>query len=87
MTIQNFALYKELIRLEFLKMLAYRSTYYTGIINYTIQTGAYYFLWDAIYQNQGRLGGLNRDQMITYLIIAWVARAFYFNTMGPADIY
>jgi len=77
----NIGLYRVLIRLEFLRMLAYRSTYLTGIFNYTIQIGAYFFLWEAIYENQDRLGGMGREEMLTYVIIAWVARSFYFNNL------
>ncbi len=62
-------------------MLAYRATYLTGIFNYTIQIGAYFFLWQAVYENQGRLGGMAQEEMLTYVIIAWVARSFYFNTL------
>ena len=41
--------YIEMIRMRFLMMLAYRLNYYTGILIYTINIGAYYFLWNAIY--------------------------------------
>ena len=41
-------LYMELIRMRFLTMLAYRVNYYSGIIIYAINIGAYYFLWGAI---------------------------------------
>lgn len=36
-------LYMELIRMRFLTMLAYRVNYYSGIIIYAINIGAYYF--------------------------------------------
>lgn len=78
---QDIPLYKEWIRLEFIKMLAYRVTYVTGIFNYTIQMGTYFFLWAAIFQGQGRIGGLGKEEMLTYVIIAWVSRAFYFNNL------
>ncbi|MHB8171398.1 MAG: ABC transporter permease [Thermincolia bacterium] len=74
-------LYKEFIRLEFMRMLAYRATYLTGIFNYTIQIGAYFFLWQAVYENQGRLGGMAQAEMLTYVIMAWIARSFYFNNL------
>lgn len=38
-------LYLELIRIRFLTLLAYRVNYYSGIIIYAINIGAYYFLW------------------------------------------
>lgn len=74
-------LYLELIRMEFVNNLAYRSTYFTGIFNYSIQIGAYFFLWDAIYSDRQTLGGLNKEEMITYVIVAWVVRSFYFSNL------
>ncbi|GIQ61845.1 hypothetical protein PACILC2_04130 [Paenibacillus cisolokensis] len=35
--------YLDLIRIRFLMMLAYRVNYYSGIIIYAINIGAYYF--------------------------------------------
>lgn len=81
MNTNKFLLYLELIRIEFIRMLAYRSTYLTGIFNYAIQIGAYYFLWEAIYINRKSLAGLQKEQMLTYVIIAWVVRSFYFNNL------
>lgn len=73
--------YLEIIRIRFLMMLAYRTNYYSGIIIYTINIGAYYFLWKAIYGNQGSIQGVSVTQMTTYVAIAWMARAFYFNNL------
>ncbi|PKM47310.1 MAG: daunorubicin ABC transporter permease [Firmicutes bacterium HGW-Firmicutes-8] len=77
----RFLLYLELVRMEFVNNLAYRSSYFTGIFNYTIQIGAYFFLWDAIYSGRRAIGGLNKEEMITYVIVAWVARSFYFSNL------
>lgn len=74
-------LYLELIRMEFINNLAYRSSYFTGIFNYSIQIGAYFFLWDAVYTGRRVLGGLDKEQMLTYVIIAWVVRSFYFSNL------
>lgn len=79
--ILNWGLYWSLMRLEFMKMLAYRISYITGVLNYAVQIGAYFFLWEAIYSGRVRLGGFNKEEMLTYLIVAWVARSFYFNNM------
>ncbi|MDF2608050.1 MAG: daunorubicin transporter permease, partial [Bacillales bacterium] len=73
--------YLEIIRIRFLMMLAYRTNYYTGIIIYIINIGAYYFLWKAIYGARGELEGVSMVQMTTYVAIAWMARAFYFNNI------
>lgn len=75
------AKYLEMIRIRFLMMLAYRTNYYTGILIYSINIGAYYFLWSAIYGGQGEIQGLSVSQMVTYVAVAWMARAFYFNNI------
>lgn len=74
-------LYSELIRIRFLTMLAYRVNYYSGIIIYGINIGAYYFLWGAIYGEQQNLAGMTSVQMTAYVAIAWMSRAFYFNNI------
>jgi ABC-2 type transport system permease protein len=73
--------YLEMIRIRFLMMLAYRTNYYTGILIYSINIGAYYFLWKAIYGGKGQIEGLSIAQMTTYVAVAWMARAFYFNNL------
>ncbi len=74
-------LYAELIRIRFLTMLAYRVNYYSGIIIYAINIGAYYFLWGAIYGGQPKLAGMTPEQITAYVAIAWMSRAFYFNNI------
>jgi len=74
-------LYLELVRMEFVNNLAYRASYFTGIFNYSIQIGAYFFLWDAVYSGQRVIGGLNKEEMLTYVIVAWVVRSFYFSNL------
>ncbi|WP_042356725.1 ABC transporter permease [Bacillus rubiinfantis] len=73
--------YLEMIRVRFLMMLAYRTNYYTGILIYSINIGAYYFLWNAIYGGKEQIQGLSIAQMTTYVAISWMARAFYFNNL------
>ncbi|WP_316570327.1 ABC-2 family transporter protein [Neobacillus sp. YIM B06451] len=73
--------YLEMVRMRFLMMLAYRTNYYTGILIYSINIGAYYFLWSAIYSGKESIQGLSVSQMTTYVAIAWMARAFYFNNL------
>lgn len=62
-------------------MLAYRVNYYSGIIIYTINIGAYYFLWTAVYGGRDSLQGFNAVEMATYIAVSWMARAFYFNNL------
>ncbi|MBW7454969.1 ABC transporter permease [Paenibacillus sepulcri] len=73
--------YLDLIRIRFLMMLAYRVNYYSGIVIYAINIGAYYFLWEAIFGDQKVLGGFTLGQMTTYVAVSWMARAFYFNNL------
>lgn len=73
--------YIEMIRIRFLMMLAYRTNYYTGILIYCINIGAYYFLWSAIYSGKSSIQGMSIEQMTTYVAVSWMARAFYFNNI------
>lgn len=73
--------YLEMIRIRFLMMLAYRTNYYSGILIYSINIGAYYFLWSAIYSGKEDIQGLSVTQMTTYVAVAWMARAFYYNNI------
>jgi len=73
--------YIEMIRIRFLMMLAYRTNYYSGILIYSINIGAYYFLWSAIYGDKSSIQGMSVLQMTTYVSVAWMARAFYFNNI------
>ncbi|OXS79945.1 ABC transporter permease [Domibacillus enclensis] len=73
--------YIEMIRIRFLMMLAYRTNYYSGILIYSINIGAYYFLWNAIYGDKSSIEGMTAIQMTSYISIAWMARAFYFNNI------
>lgn len=75
------AKYMEMIRIRFLMMLAYRTNYYSGILIYSINIGAYYFLWTAIYGGKENIQGLSVIQMTTYIAVSWMARAFYFNNI------
>ncbi|OYD07031.1 ABC transporter permease [Paludifilum halophilum] len=73
--------YLELMRIRFLMMLAYRVNYYSGIIIYSLNIGVYYFLWMAVYGNSGSINGTTSVEMATYVAVAWMSRAFYFNNL------
>mgnify|MGYP001241817442 CR=1 FL=1 len=73
--------YLEFIRIRFLTMLAYRVNYYSGILVYAINIGAYYFMWKAIYGDATELAGFTAAQMTTYVAVSWMARSFYFNNL------
>jgi len=73
--------YVELVRIRFLTMLAYRLNYFSGILTYVVYTGGYYFLWNAVYAQRETLGGMTAAQMTTYLVVSWMTRSFYFNSL------
>src|SRR3954462_2905227 len=75
------SMYLEMIRMRFLMMLAYRTNYYSGILIYSVNIGAYYFLWSAIYGAKEAIQRLSVLQLTTYVPVAWMARAFYFNNI------
>ena len=80
-------LYLQFVRLAFLKFLAYRLRYYTGVVSYTIFVAGNYFLFTALYASRpegadaAQIGGLTLAQMITYVIVSWIGRSFYFNNI------
>lgn len=79
-------LHGNFIRLAFLKFLAYRLRYYTGVLTYTIYVAGFYFLYRALFASRtdggNLIGGLTLDEMITYVAISWIGRSFYFNSIA-----
>jgi len=81
-------LYLHFIRLAFLKFLAYRLRYYTGVVSYTIFVAGHYYLYTALFASRladagdATIGGLNLGEMITYVAISWIGRSFYFNNIA-----
>jgi ABC-2 type transport system permease protein len=73
--------YYEFARVSFLKILAYRLRYFTGIVSYFINVSVYYFIWSAIYGSSTDVAGYNLPQMTTYVAIGWIIRSFYFNNV------
>jgi ABC-2 type transport system permease protein len=90
-------LYFSFIRLAFLKFLAYRLRYYTGVLSYTIFVAGNYYLYGALFQSKqqavvaaeaaARIGGLTLPEMITYVGLAWIGRSFYFNNIDRTLAY
>lgn len=78
---RRFQIYFEFARMSFLKILAYRLRYYTGIVGYFINVSVYYFIWSAIYGSSTNVAGYNLAQMTTYVAIGWIIRSFYFNNV------
>lgn len=79
------ALYFSFVRLAFLKYLAYRLRYYTGVLSYTIFIAGNFYLYTAIFQSRPeadpRVGGLTLLEMVTYVSLSWIGRSFYFNNI------
>ncbi len=74
-------IYFEFARAAFLKILAYRLRYFTGIITYFINVSVYYFIWKAIYSTPGDLAGYTSGQIVTYVAVGWIIRSFYYNNV------
>jgi ABC-2 type transport system permease protein len=77
----RFLIYFEFARVSFLKILAYRLRYFTGIVSYFINVSVYYFIWSAIYGSSTNVAGYNLSQMTTYVAVGWIIRSFYFNNV------
>jgi ABC-2 type transport system permease protein len=73
--------YYAFARISFLQILAYRLRYFTGIITYLVNVTVYYFIWKALYSQQGEIQGFNFRQMVSYVAIGWIIRTFYFNNI------
>jgi len=76
--------YWYLARLTFLKLMAYRMRYLTGIATYAVFVGGQYAIWQAIYAArglgpEGRLDGLVFAELATYIAVAYIARSAYFT--------
>jgi len=78
---KRFLVYFEFARVAFLKILAYRLRYFTGIVTYFVNVSVYYFIWSAIYGSSTNVAGYDLPQMTTYVAIGWIIRSFYFNNV------
>ncbi|MBD3220095.1 daunorubicin ABC transporter permease [bacterium] len=79
-------LYVGFVRLAFLKFLAYRLRYYTGVVSYTVFVAGNAYLYRALYASRpeaagAEIGGLTLAEMITYIAVAWIGRSFTFNNI------
>jgi ABC-2 type transport system permease protein len=81
---RRLAPYFWLMRLTFLKLMAYRMRYLTGIVTYGLFVGGQYAIWMAVFAAKGlrpedALDGLTLAQLATYLAVGYIARAAYFT--------
>ena len=83
----SLALYFACVRLAFLKFLAYRLRYYTGVVSYTVFVAGNAYLYRALFASRPeaagevQIGGLSLSEMITYIAVAWIGRSFTFNNI------
>ncbi len=73
-----------IMRLTFMKLMAYRMRYLTGIATYGIFVGGQYFIWKAVFAAKGlrpeeRLDHLTLVELTTYIAVSYIARAAYFT--------
>lgn len=83
-TAASLGVYLEFTRVAFLKMLAYRLRYYTGILSYLIFVAGNAFLFRAVYagfEPGTEIGGYDADSIVTYIAIAWIGRSLTFNNI------
>jgi ABC-2 type transport system permease protein len=86
-------LYASFARLAFLKFLAYRLRYYTGVVSYTIFVAGNYYLYRALFASRAAtgqeavIGGMTLGATITYVIMSWVGRSFTFNNIDRELAY
>ena len=73
--------YLAFARIAFLKILAYRLRYYTGIATYLVNVSVYYFIWKAVFSERATLGHFTFEEMITYVSVGFIIRTFYFNNI------
>lgn len=80
--------YLWLARLTFLKLMAYRMRYVTGIATYAVFVGGQYAIWSAVFAARqadgslpadGRIAGFTLSELGTYLVVGYVARSAYFT--------
>ncbi|MCZ6688593.1 MAG: ABC-2 family transporter protein, partial [Planctomycetota bacterium] len=82
MSSRSYLRYFAFTRMSFLELLAYRMRYYTGVVTYLLHVSVYYFIWKAIFEDRGDLvGGYRLEEIVTYVAIGWITRAFYFNNI------
>ena len=77
-------LYSAFTRITFLKMLAYRLRYYTGVITYLVFVAGNTFLFRAVYAGMpegAEIGGFDAHSIVTYIAIAWIGRSLVFNNI------
>lgn len=58
---------------------AYVGWYWAQLASFFIQVMILYSLWTAVYQGRSEIGGLSAEQMLTYVVIAWILGNYVFG--------
>lgn len=80
----RFDVYQSFAYNSFLKMLAYRMRYVTGILTYVIFVSVHYFIWQAVFSSSvagQEINGFSLNEMVSYIVIAWISRSLYFSNI------
>jgi len=76
--------YLAFIRSSLLGMLAYRLRYVTGIFTYLLYISIQYFIWQAVFAQSAPgalINGYTTQEMVTYVVIAWISRSLCFSNL------
>jgi ABC-2 type transport system permease protein len=76
--------YLAFVRSSLLGMLAYRLRYVTGILTYLLYISIQYFIWQAVFAHSdpgAQINGYTLPEMVTYVVIAWIARSLCFSNL------
>lgn len=69
------------VRLRFLDLIANRTRFLIGIGSYFLYVSVYAAIYRAVYAQHSQIGGLNAQEALTYVAVAWVLRSMYTNTL------
>lgn len=78
----NLKKYLVLIRQSWLDSLAYRGEIYMQLVAWAINFILYIYLWEAIYNVQGKVGGYSITNLFTYFLTAGMVRSLVFSHIG-----
>ena len=77
----GFGSYWGFARVRFVDLLANRTRFLVGILGYFIYVSVYYSIYRAVYRTGGTIGGLALPEALSYVVVAWLLRSLYTNTL------
>ena len=69
------------VRLRFADLIATRTRFFIGIGSYFIYVSVYYSIYRAVYGTGGTIGGLELPEALSYVVVAWLLRSLYTNSL------